>query len=126
MRPFVAYESELAQLRVFGGAHAQDHFIGLDRIDQPVGRGSGEQCRAGIGGGGVGAPHVAIEHREDLRGEIAPLRQQQPRALAAIECRRSEEHTSELQSLMRISYAVFCLQKNKEITTLTYEYRILT
>src|SRR3546814_6267182 len=26
-------------------------------------------------------------------------------------CRRSEEHTSELQSLMRISYAVFCLKK---------------
>src|SRR3546814_7591388 len=31
---------------------------------------------------------------------------------------RSEEHTSELQSLMRISYAVFCLKKkNKQITT---------
>src|SRR3546814_5557518 len=30
--------------------------------------------------------------------------------------RRSEEHTSELQSLMRISYAVFCLKK-KKITT---------
>src|SRR3546814_998315 len=31
--------------------------------------------------------------------------------------RRSEEHTSELQSLMRISYAVFCLKKkNKSIT----------
>src|SRR3546814_3967612 len=29
---------------------------------------------------------------------------------------RSEEHTSELQSLMRISYAVFCLKKKKEIT----------
>src|SRR3546814_2606534 len=28
---------------------------------------------------------------------------------------RSEEHTSELQSLMRISYAVFCLNKNKKI-----------
>src|SRR3546814_8682663 len=28
--------------------------------------------------------------------------------------RRSEEHTSELQSLMRISYAVFCLKKNKQ------------
>src|SRR3546814_8087161 len=27
---------------------------------------------------------------------------------------RSEEHTSELQSLMRISYAVFCLKKTKE------------
>src|SRR3546814_2965505 len=31
--------------------------------------------------------------------------------------RRSEEHTSELQSLMRISYAVFCLKKNKKHTT---------
>src|SRR3546814_4159531 len=30
--------------------------------------------------------------------------------------RRSEEHTSELQSLMRISYAVFCLKKKKTIT----------
>src|SRR3546814_5790856 len=29
---------------------------------------------------------------------------------------RSEEHTSELQSLMRISYAVFCLKKNKQTT----------
>src|SRR3546814_7977860 len=29
---------------------------------------------------------------------------------------RSEEHTSELQSLMRISYAVFCLQKKKQPT----------
>src|SRR3546814_4958021 len=28
---------------------------------------------------------------------------------------RSEEHTSELQSLMRISYAVFCLKKKKQI-----------
>src|SRR3546814_7006276 len=31
----------------------------------------------------------------------------------AVELRRSEEHTSELQSLMRISYAVFCLKKKK-------------
>src|SRR3546814_9543022 len=30
--------------------------------------------------------------------------------------RRSEEHTSELQSLMRISYAVFCLKKKKHKT----------
>src|SRR3546814_7253164 len=32
--------------------------------------------------------------------------------------RRSEEHTSELQSLMRISYAVFCLKKKKQQLTL--------
>src|SRR3546814_8172279 len=30
---------------------------------------------------------------------------------------RSEEHTSELQSLMRLSYAVFCLKKKKQIQT---------
>src|SRR3546814_1779516 len=33
---------------------------------------------------------------------------------------RSEEHTSELQSLMRISYAVFCLKKKKTNTSQSY------
>src|SRR3546814_10510716 len=33
------------------------------------------------------------------------------------QCPRSEEHTSELQSLMRISYAVFCLKKKQYITS---------
>src|SRR3546814_6308822 len=50
---------------------------------------------SGGGGGGVGEGHAAQ---------------------AAV---RSEEHTSELQSLMRISYAVFCLKKKKQ-NTLTY------
>src|SRR3546814_3297195 len=36
---------------------------------------------------------------------------QQRRGLSGIHRRRSEEHTPELQSLMRISYAVFCLNK---------------
>src|SRR3546814_2630302 len=35
---------------------------------------------------------------------------------------RSEEHTSELQSLMRISYAVFCLKKKKQETTRPPKY----
>src|SRR3546814_8554650 len=39
--------------------------------------------------------------------------------------RRSEEHTSELQSLMRISYAVFCLKK-KKIQNKTHKYIKLT
>src|SRR3546814_8948319 len=34
---------------------------------------------------------------------------------------RSEEHTSELQSLMRISYAVFCLKKKQQITTIRHK-----
>src|SRR3546814_3703420 len=40
---------------------------------------------------------------------------------------RSEEHTSELQSLMRISYAVFCLKKKKKSTQIkknTYKNKI--
>src|SRR3546814_3226908 len=41
-------------------------------------------------------------------GLVAVVRAMRLRAKEAI---RSEEHTSELQSLMRISYAVFCLQK---------------
>src|SRR3546814_1196065 len=36
--------------------------------------------------------------------------------------RRSEEHTSELQSLMRISYAVFCLKKKKLTKPNTQDY----
>src|SRR3546814_7193162 len=61
---------------------------------------------------------------EDVRGfrrpgsfENLPLEQVIRRR--AISGSRSEEHTSELQSLMRISYAVFCLKKKKHITTLT-------
>src|SRR3546814_10694243 len=38
------------------------------------------------------------------------------RHLVALRQRRSEEHTSELQSLMRISYAVFCLKKKNKTT----------
>src|SRR3546814_2440351 len=44
-------------------------------------------------------------------------------AIARVRLERSEEHTSELQSLMRISYAVFCLKKkNKHTTTNTQRY----
>src|SRR3546814_7986661 len=39
------------------------------------------------------------------------------RGLQAVGVGRSEEHTSELQSLMRISYAVFCLKKQKKKET---------
>src|SRR3546814_10298815 len=39
---------------------------------------------------------------------------------------RSEEHTSELQSLMRISYAVFCLKKKKSTQSKSHHRTILT
>src|SRR3546814_2779476 len=51
-----------------------------------------------------------------------------PLALAAVAATaggagRSEEHTSELQSLMRISYAVFCLKKNKNTTQQNHNHK---
>src|SRR3546814_1201829 len=45
----------------------------------------------------------------------------QLRRLMRLSQDRSEKHTSELQSLMRISYAVFCLQKKKYHTVRTSE-----
>src|SRR3546814_6095058 len=62
-------------------------------------------------------------------GSALPLRQPKKSALwpassmnlllrATAACRRSEEHTSELQSLMRISYAVFCLKKKNKYNTI--------
>src|SRR3546814_3650552 len=57
-----------------------------------------------------------------LPGSIQPTRPRFQESFARIVARpaasrahRSEEHTSELQSLMRISYAVFCLIKNKSV-----------
>src|SRR3546814_10076637 len=51
------------------------------------------------------------------------------RALSAIgeadQLARSEEHTSELQSLLRISYAVFCLKKKNRINNIITTYIIL-
>src|SRR3546814_1377932 len=49
---------------------------------------------------------------------IAGLLTDFPPAIWAVP-HRSEEHTSELQSLMRISYAVFCLKKKKQKTSIS-------
>src|SRR3546814_2433130 len=62
----------------------------------------------GLGGGGL------MTLSQALVGEAVP-----PRERAHYQGYRSEEHTSELQSLMRISYAVFCLKKKKNTHTST-------
>src|SRR3546814_19258401 len=49
----------------------------------------------------------------DTRGDLSLHQHRQQRRGFHLIGRRSEEHTSELQSLMRISYAVFCLKKKK-------------
>src|SRR3546814_7916099 len=56
-------------------------------------------------------------HKGEVRAEVTsahPLDAGQVSALQQGLRARSEEHTSELQSLMRISYAVFCLKKKKK------------
>src|SRR3546814_5199831 len=55
-----------------------------------------------------------------LRSDLGRTRTRRwDRALVERTAYRSEEHTSELQSLMRISYVVFCLKKNIQIHSLT-------
>src|SRR3546814_9386071 len=54
---------------------------------------------------------VEIMDRIVAARDVSPVEMEQAGSGYLGEARRSEEHTSELQSLMRISYAVFCLTK---------------
>src|SRR3546814_8876039 len=56
----------------------------------------------------AGAPPLVITQNGEAKAVIQGVA-----SYAATQELRSEEHTSELQSLMRISYAVFCLKKKK-------------
>src|SRR3546814_5620851 len=68
---------------------------------------------AGDGAAQPGQLGAGLGDRLALAGANLALRAQELRgdALAELLLARSEEHTSELQSLMRISYAFFCLKK---------------
>src|SRR3546814_8957739 len=66
------------------------------------------------------ADRILHSHVDDEEDGIVPQRVPEIRRQTRVSEQRSEEHTSELQSLMRISYAVFCLKKknkNKSKTT---------
>src|SRR3546814_2418904 len=54
------------------------------------------------------------EHRGVMATKGASDRGQRKAEIYSLPKKRSEEHTSELQSLMRISYAVFCLKKKNK------------
>src|SRR3546814_7183146 len=69
----------------------------------------GDGVRADPGHRGAGRRCPADRGPEELRW----LRKPHPGRHPDLFDDRSEEHTSELQSLMRISYAVFCLKKKK-------------
>src|SRR3546814_9002488 len=82
----------VAQVPAFRRAMIHDPVIFLGILDEP--------------GVGMGVEELVAV----LRCIVQAVLQQLP---------RSEEHTSELQSLMRISYADFCLIKKKNTTTMT-------
>src|SRR3546814_6025839 len=60
------------------------------------------------------APADRRQGREPTQDRCPAGAGPEPRAKGQCGTIRSEEHTSELQSLMRISYAVFCLKKKKQ------------
>src|SRR3546814_2359617 len=89
-------------MRLSAGVH--DH-LACGRIDRDLVAGADRPCDVDFEAVDQGEVSMRRTLRHDRIGEV----QQQG---------RSEEHTSELKSLMRISYAVFCLKKKK-----TYTYR---
>src|SRR3546814_8303687 len=102
----LALRSRRAARRARGPSHGGARMNGLFLI-------------AEIGGRAVAISADQIESVVDI-GVVTPipLADARVRGIAALRS-RSEEHTSELQSLMRISYAVFCLKKKNK----TYKQR---
>src|SRR3546814_9785288 len=95
-------------VRVFGRA---SHFVRAVPERSPQRRGS-STCRAEHHRRRSGARGERPEPRARLLRQLG--RCAAPSTIRASGLVRSEEHTSELQSLMRITYAVFCLKKNKQ------------
>src|SRR3546814_2022275 len=110
------------------------HDVGLGHVEQRGLNGKavslqprlGRQVRHLLERGGKGGTAIRISgiiERVDADIEIARARRLRPAERdrkkdgVARGHIRSEEHTSELQSLMRISYAVFCLKKQHNTTT---------
>src|SRR3546814_1291508 len=93
------FRSALRVREVPAGRFAPDH------ADEVRGRGDGDWSHV---------PGIAAEGATRTRDRQGRPRSHRP---GPRQRGRSEEHTSELQSLMRISYAVFCLKKKKKPKT---------
>src|SRR3546814_2684951 len=118
LRDPVQFQSRYEALHIAGGKHADDF---------PVGDGPVLECQLA----GRIAVHLGDGFRQRVVHEdqtaFGPTRLlfhidvgHRPSPVGDDELARSEEHTSELQSLMRISYAVFCLKKKKKKTYSMY------
>src|SRR3546814_2712536 len=94
-------------------------------VMRALGRALGQHQQIDIGAGKQLATAVASRRQQMhvRRRAVRPLPSAAHQRIDTGSACRSEEHTSELQSLMRISYAVFCLKKKKTTTiyNITYE-----
>src|SRR3546814_7930807 len=107
--------------------------MGQKRLGSSLWRSHGEVAARSVDGGAYGATSLPLHHslreqspspslrdREDRQRPLATPKRTLRTILSASTLRsadlgnRSEEHTSELQSLIRISYAVFCLKTNSK------------
>src|SRR3546814_1444604 len=97
---------------MFGGVVARRDLAILEIADRGAIAGVADQARHRLmeqGEIGLGDGDGIVEREPALIAQVEH-RERDPQLAHAL-LRRSEEHTSELQSLMRNSYAVFCLQK---------------
>src|SRR3546814_6343483 len=108
-------------------AGGQRFVLGHGAVEELLGGHVGDPDQLGALGEVVEAQRRLLAGREHYR--LDPVGERRQVALEAVvasrpvglqgHVERSEEHTSELQSLMRTSYAVFCLKKNKTPKTPT-------
>src|SRR3546814_5244769 len=111
--------AELAQRKAFLPGKtvkldfAEDGAIVLDGVDGQVTNNQEAQADTTL--------HISWDDWRALAsGKLDPVSAYMQGKLRVDGSMRSEEHTSELQSLMRISYAVFCLKKKKRLTALKH------
>src|SRR3546814_5305986 len=100
------------------------HVIGDEGVGAEIERGRAAEHLVVLGDDRLGHADEAI----DVGGVVLAVDREAEGVILAVGAghlplaQRSEEHTSELQSLMRISYAVFCLKKKKISIDKTYTH----
>src|SRR3546814_5537842 len=94
-----------------GGSHKSDHIenVDLNSTDELIAFAKQQNIAYAVVGPEAPLAQGIVDAFRDAGLKIfGPTK-------AAAQLERSEEHTSDLQSLMRISYAVFCLKKKKKL-----------
>src|SRR3546814_7639420 len=104
--------TEIGHFTTFSNLSTLSSYAPLRLAKAAIFGSTSSECRYGPGPiDGTDAADPRVSPICKPSGAILPVRM--PFRVTRSRLPRSEEHTSELQSLMRISYAVFCLKKNK-------------